>query len=277
MFIYLLLLTIIMAILGLLVAKYDLKKNPNIRVDTAHKDSKIVHIVASFLVAIFIIILFAFLYDRFMQELPLIIQRYDMSIMWFSISSLIGFIGGYLFYIAKKVETKLKFYSTISSLGIAFLSVLILNYMTTQSIQHLLKRVVINGVTLQSTPYSCSVASIANVVKIVQNRDITEKEIAKIAGTTIMGTTNGAVRYTLHRLNIKYKPLNGNFKDLSLVTPPAIIFVYHPAVGREGHSVVYVGKKGDKYEIIDPLEGRVYWSEKEVEERWEGSGVVCYE
>lgn len=277
MFVYLLLLTIIMAILGLLVAKYDLKRNPNIRVDTAHKDSKIVHIVASFLVAIFIIILFAFLYDRFMQELPLIIQRYDISIMWFSISSLIGFIGGYLFYIAKKVETKLKFYSTISSLGIAFLSVLILNYMTTQSIQHLLKRVVINGVTLQSTPYSCSVASIANIVKIVQNRDITEKEIAKIAGTTIMGTTNGAVRYTLNRLNIKYKPLNGNFKDLSSVTPPAILSVYHPAVGREGHSVVYVGKKGDKYEIIDPLEGRVYWSKKEVKERWDGNGVICYE
>jgi ABC-type bacteriocin/lantibiotic exporter with double-glycine peptidase domain len=132
------------------------------------------------------------------------------------------------------------------------------------------------GIVLQSHGATCTAAALANIAR-QRGLVLDERGAVRLLGTTTGGTSPGQMRYALERLGIPFRMLNGRTLHLADVSSPAILFVDHPAVGREGHSVAYMGRAGDRFEIWDPLSGRELWSAADVEERWHGNGIECPE
>jgi len=104
---------------------------------------------------------------------------------------------------------------------------------------------------------------------------LTEESAARLLGTTTAGTSRGQMRFALHQLGIPFEERNDPRLTPAELPAPALLMVDHPAVGREGHMVMYAGRSEGGYEIWDPLTGRVEWSEREARSRWHGRAFSC--
>jgi len=95
---------------------------------------------------------------------------------------------------------------------------------------------------------------------------------------TMLGSSPGQMRFALDHLGIGFETLNCAYGSVRDVPAPAILFVDHPAVGVEGHAVVYVGRVAtvDTFEILDPIDGRHFAPLADVERIWHGNGIACH-
>ncbi|MDE0958433.1 MAG: cysteine peptidase family C39 domain-containing protein [Planctomycetota bacterium] len=213
--------------------------------------------------------------DRFCQFFALLVQQYSTWISWLALASLFAVISGYGLALAifrghKQTRSLLVAILLVQiALGLLFVRLFspigadLGPGVTTDG-----------GVVLQTHGSTCVAASLANVSRHF-DIDLDEKEAADLLLTTVYGTGPGQVRFVLDQLGFSFTTLDPKQRSLADVSPPAILFVDHPALGRESHAVMYHAIAEGGYEIYEPLEGAIIWDQQTLEARWHGNGIAC--
>jgi len=132
-----------------------------------------------------------------------------------------------------------------------------------------------DGTILQSTHYTCAPAALANVA-IILGCEINEREMARRCETTPQGTLPAKMIRALGSIGIDGELRRVEPFELARLESPAILFVDHPATGRESHSIVYLGPADhtrDEHQVIDPLHGRLIMGNWELEAIFHGSMI----
>ncbi|MEB3886171.1 papain-like cysteine protease family protein [Lyngbya sp. CCY1209] len=141
---------------------------------------------------------------------------------------------------------------------------------------------IMDGIVLQTTTYTCAPASIATLAKWTKIApDATEKEAATIAGTNRFGTGGLAEMRAMRRLGLKpeyRRDLTVN--DLVILNHPALLHVKALIGGeRIGHAIALlaIDPVEKTFTIGDPLDGIHVKSFEELEPAagyWTGEAVL---
>ena len=128
-----------------------------------------------------------------------------------------------------------------------------------------------NGICFQRTSYSCGPCSMVMLLD-QYNIDSTEGEMAKLSYTfPVTGVNDAGMIHALRRKtkDTFYKPVAEKVKidDLKKFDKPVVTAVKldQPLLN---HAVVVESFNGKKFVVLDPLKGRVLFSESELKRRW---------
>ncbi len=130
----------------------------------------------------------------------------------------------------------------------------------------------INGVVYQTSGSSCAAASLANVLGQL-GIDLTEREAASRLSTTRMGTGAMHILEAARGLGChaeRFRLAEAEWGDAPV---PSMIFIDHPAAGREGHAVALIRAGDDRFEVWDPLIGRIAFNHAGLAGVWHGRGI----
>ena len=214
------------------------------------------------------------IFDPICQVLPLWLQRHARSasfgglvLVFACLSAFVGALG--------MLTRHHKRWRLLVGLLLLELVFVFLHFQLNAPILGLLRdRTAKDGSVLQSCGASCGAASVANLVR-GSGLSVSETDAAELMGVTRRGSSPGQIRYALATYGVEFTTLNSRTLDLRQVTAPAILFIDHPAVGSEGHAVVYLGLQGEQFLICDPLVGKNLWPAERAETRWHGNGIEC--
>lgn len=131
-----------------------------------------------------------------------------------------------------------------------------------------------DGFVMQTSSSSCATASAANVM-IYFGKAVTEKEMAKLTGTTILGTSPGQIVYALKTAGIAAEKKSLDANQLSSLSQPAILFIDYPGLGPDSHAVAFLPTKTQKIRIIDPLSGGYEFDVNRFPWKWRGHLLEC--
>ena len=111
------------------------------------------------------------------------------------------------------------------------------------------------GVCLQSTDSTCGPASAVTLLR-ARGQNVTEKELAMDAFTSISGTENWYLNRALKKrgLTIEYKKTSVQPSELYF---PAMAGVRLAAPNGSGHFIAILDRQGENYIVGDPLIGRL--------------------
>lgn len=130
-----------------------------------------------------------------------------------------------------------------------------------------------DGVIRQTSSFSCAAASLANVAAR-RGIPMAEREAAERLGTTVTGTSPGQLLHALAELGLAPRIVETSRSSAGEVPSPAILFVDHPAVGRERHVVALMAVHGERFEVWDPLAGKMLLSADDLWRVWHGVGIA---
>ena len=261
-------------LVGIAVGKKTFVDSVDVTLENAHTKSAIFYLSSMFLLVCFAVGVLFIRNDTFLAQTPLCFQKFSTLFVWSMFSVLITFASGYIFSLAFLLKKQM--YTYLPSLLLLNILFFILFFRVNQPISSLVSsRPPQKRGFLQSTSYSCTSASIATIA-LRYGKDIDEKKVATISGLTKFGATAGQIRYTLDNLGLEYKNIINTHSKLKQIPPPALIFIDHPSVGKEGHAVVYEGYDEGRYQIWDPLQGERSISAEQMEKIWHGNGVSAH-
>ena len=139
--------------------------------------------------------------------------------------------------------------------------------------------VVVEGVVLQTTNYTCAPASIATIVQITGTfPNFSEKDAIILTSTNRFGTSTLAEMRALHRLGLT-SHFRDSLKNTELINLnlPALLHVKEPVNGGYiAHAVVLlqVDETAQTVTIGNPLYGQQLKTFNEMQEYWTGEAVV---
>ena len=128
-----------------------------------------------------------------------------------------------------------------------------------------------DGIVLQTNASTCAAASAANIARYF-GIDATEADMVKRLHTTWSGTAPSQIIYGLRELGLKARKVRIPDRDLAKVHPPAVLLV-NVGEDPDAHAVTYMGRRGERFEIWDPVSGRWIASLEEVRARWGGRAI----
>ncbi len=261
-------------LLGIAVGKKTFVHSVDVTLENAHTKSVIFYLGSIFLLLCFVVGVLFIRNDTLLVQTPLLFQKFSTLYVWSIFSALITFASAYIFSLAFLLKKRISTY--LPSLLLLNILFFILFFRVNQPIYSLVSsQPPQKKGFLQSTNYSCTSASIATIA-LRYGKDIDEKKVATISGLTKFGATTGQIRYTLNSLGLEYKDIINVYSKLKQIPAPALIFIDHPSVGKEGHVVVYEGYDEGRYRIWDPLQGERSISAEQMEKIWHGNGVSVY-
>jgi hypothetical protein len=128
-------------------------------------------------------------------------------------------------------------------------------------------------VVLQTTPYSCSAASIATIAQLMKpDSPVTELDVVKLAGTSRRGTTTIAEIYAMQALGLspQYKR-NLSIQDLVNRQQLAILHVMEPVGATDiAHAIALLAIDPAKQTLLvgNPIYGRQVKTFAEMQDYW---------
>ncbi len=143
-------------------------------------------------------------------------------------------------------------------------------------------RPVVDGVVLQSTPYSCAAATIATLARYVgKHPNLTERDVVAIAGTNRLGTSILAEIRAMRQLGLapEYKQ-NLKVEELVKIAKPAVLHVMEPVGGtRIQHAIALLQVKAKERSLVvgNPLYGRQVKRFRDMQDYWLGEAVFVTE
>ena len=114
------------------------------------------------------------------------------------------------------------------------------------------------GCIRQTVPFTCGPAALANLAELYGRRgaSVTERELARVAGTTWEGTTMGGLIRAAREAGMRVVACRRmSLADLDRQGMPAIVFI--STVPSVRHAILYVRTRGDEVEAMDPDRGRI--------------------
>ena len=151
-----------------------------------------------------------------------------------------------------------------------------------QPVKALAQPKIINGIVMQTTPYTCAPASIATLGKYTKKYpNLTEQEVVKLTKTNRFGTTTLGEIKAMKKLDLdpQYRH-NLTTDDLIAINKPALMHVKEKRRTGKGvrfsHAVAYLGiDPGKKLILIgNPLYGVQIKTFNELEEYWFGEVII---
>lgn len=139
---------------------------------------------------------------------------------------------------------------------------------------------VFQGVVLQTTPYSCSAASIATIAQVMQpGSAVTEQEVVKLAGTSRRGTSTIGEIAAMQTLGLSpHYERNLRIEDLVERQQLAILHVMEPVRATKiSHAIVLLSIDMNKQTLLvgNPLYGRQIKTFAEMQNYWQGEAVFA--
>ena len=260
--------------IGVALGRRITSRIPDIQLESLFQRVPLLHVVTVLGAAVLAAVMALEASDAPCQWLPLLWQRHRAAANWMIASGLFGLAAGFLSAVAVRTghdQRRLVLACTLAGHAI-FAITHVQKYGDVSA--WLSVRETPDGIVLQSHPATCTAATLANIAR-QSGLVLDERGAVRLLGTTSAGTNRGQMRYALERLGIPFRMIDGRTTRLGDVSAPAILCVDHPAVGREGHSVAYMGRVQDRFEIWDPVSGRELWSEADAESCWHGHGIEC--
>lgn len=129
-----------------------------------------------------------------------------------------------------------------------------------------------DGIIMQTSGSSCAAASLANVLNYLGSH-VTEKEAAADLKTSRIGTVSVRILVVARRRGFRAERFRLDASEWGRTPVPSVIFIDHPAAGREGHAVALMRRGNGIFEIWDPLAGRLFYSKEGLQRVWHGRGI----
>ena len=98
-----------------------------------------------------------------------------------------------------------------------------------------------DGMIMQTSGYSCSAATLANVLAHYGVYK-TERELALVIRTTRFGTTDKNTVEGMAKLNFDCQLMTRSADEMLTMEMPVVLFIYHPITGPETHTVTCWGR-----------------------------------
>lgn len=142
---------------------------------------------------------------------------------------------------------------------------------------------IINGVVMQTTPYTCAPSSIATLARYTKKHpQLTEQEVIKLTKTNRFGTTTLAEIRAMKQLglNPQYRH-NLTINDLIILNQPALLHVKEKRRTGKGvrfsHAVAFLGIDLEKELILiaNPLYGMQIKTFSEFKGYWFGEAIMA--
>ena len=136
-----------------------------------------------------------------------------------------------------------------------------------------------DGVTLQTTTFSCAPSSIATILR-TYGLEYTEGELAYALQTTTMGTDDSHIPRVIREfgkpLNLKAEFVNTSLEQLREMKKPAVLFIY---AGNMRHATALLGFDDDMVVLGEPYYGIRKINIKDFQEvtRWTRLATVISE
>jgi hypothetical protein len=125
---------------------------------------------------------------------------------------------------------------------------------------------------LQTSSYSCGAASAANLLR-AHGIPGSEREMARLAGTCVLGTSPGELIYALRAKGLATRKYMVPPEQLRVQNKPAILLVDYPGMGPLAHAILFEKHDGTHFIVVDPLYGHQSLSETQLVERWRGHTI----
>ncbi|MGL5795565.1 MAG: cysteine peptidase family C39 domain-containing protein [Waterburya sp.] len=193
------------------------------------------------------------------------------------------FFLGLLFFLeltGKRSRKKLvELFIALSAIAFA-LSILLFFLQPVQTLVEQPK--IINGIVIQTTPYTCAPSSIATLARYTKKHpQLTEQEVIKLTRTNLFGTTTLAEIRAMQKLNLnpQYRH-NLTINDLITLNKPALMHVKEKRRKGKGvrfsHAVAFLGINPEKELILigNPLYGMQIKTFNEFKGYWFGEAIV---
>ncbi len=205
-------------------------------------------------------------------NLPLWLQFHYTALTWGGILAIFAFVFSLASAVALRTRHRERWKIVVAGILLVFV-IQVIQWNYTRPIAPRLKDIVAtSGTVMQTSNASCAAASGASITRTFGMQK-TEKQMAKLFGTTVGGTSGAQVIYGMKKIGYscnKVEVLDSNPEKLNA---PAMIFIDNQFTGPESHAVAYMGLNKDKAEIFDPLEGRRFLSKNQLAKIWHGRGI----
>ncbi|MFC1573444.1 cysteine peptidase family C39 domain-containing protein [Candidatus Eisenbacteria bacterium] len=266
---------VLAAALGILESSRIVRHNPEVDVQTIHKDARYLVPAALSGMALAAIVIVAGLHRGFFWFLPMWAGLAFRVCLW----SLILFLASFLFSLGATTMFRTR-HTRRWSLALAGLALVVALF----SLQWRLYRpvadtlgesIAADGLVHQTSGISCAAATGANISRMA-GLEKTEREMAALMETCMLGTELPRIERAMQRLGFESRRVQVAEEDISVVKPPAMLFVDHPQAGAESHVVAYFGPKGDTYEVWDPLDGPIHMDPERLSACWHGRALELH-
>ena len=202
--------------------------------------------------------------------LPVFVEYHLTSAMWLFKTFFVTFAMTAIVTVGVRQKHVLR-YAILSFAAVVLLTIEVLTRLSVQPYLGEIRARMKDGIVLQTTPSTCAAASAANIARHF-GIDATEADMVQRLHTTWSGTAPSQIVYGLRSLGLEARKVQFPDQDLARVRPPAVLLV---EVGGEpdSHAVVYMGRQGDRFEIWDPVPGRLLLTLEDVQARWGGRAI----
>lgn len=269
-----LLVIVIAGVLGAHEFRRAVRRNPDIGITDIHKNLRYVIPASLVAVGLVIILIASEMYAPLAWRLPIWFEFHHHLIVWGIIFGLVVFL--FVLGVAASFHSSHQRRWTLLISGLFLVGALLhMNLRIYSSIAPSLKsRVDSRGTVLQTTGISCAAATGANMARHY-GIQISEREMAELLRTNMLGTSVAQIIHGMKRLGISCRKVEVRDRDPLALRPPAMLFVDHPAVGSESHVVVFWGVTKEGYRVCDPAYGELILTQERIRAMWPGRALEC--
>jgi predicted double-glycine peptidase len=115
-----------------------------------------------------------------------------------------------------------------------------------------------NGVYKQTSASSCAPAALATVLRL-WGIDVTESSVARLAGTSRLGTSMPQLIVAARALNMDGLELSPTWEQMRQINRPGVLGVWlFDGLRKAPHAVALLALDADTATIADPARGRIY-------------------
>ncbi len=203
---------------------------------------------------------------------PLWLDYSIMEIQWGLLTGIFAFTFGFASALALRAGHRERHKVVIASvLFVAAIQIMQWNY-TRPVTGELKDDISPSGMVSQTSPVSCAAASGATILRTF-GQARTEREMASLYRTSVLGTSAAQIIYGNARLGIGSRKVDLPDRDPAGLVAPAMIFIDHPFAGPEAHAVAFLGMEKGKAVLWDPLSGLARFDGPVLATFWRGHGV----
>ena len=194
-----------------------------------------------------------------MQIFPLTWRVYGMQTTWTIMRvMLIGFCGVALTIVAKTARKQILTVLLLGAIGVGGFTTTEA-YFLTPIHRDLFNNLQPNGVFKQTSMSSCAPSALATVLQRWEIKEATETSIAKLAGTSRMGTTMPQLIVAARGFDLNGVELAPTWEQMRQINRPGVLGVWLIDGNRKlSHAVALLAMNADKAAIGDPSSGRIY-------------------
>jgi predicted double-glycine peptidase len=212
------------------------------------------------------------------QGLPLVWRVYGMQVSWTIVRVLLLGACGLGYAICQKTARhQLGYVAIVGILGLVCLTVaegFFIAPIHGQLTNHLKP----NGIYRQTSGSSCAPAALATLLQRWDLPQATEAEVARLAGTSRMGTTMPQILQAARSLGMDGQELSPTWEQIRQINRPGILSVWQfTGLRRLPHAVALMAMTANKVIVADPAIGKyIVWNRQEFGRVWRREFLPIY-